>query len=106
MGTAGIRKKESAAALRDLNPTIAVEPRPGRLTAENGASMLRGVDLIVDCCDSHTTRHDISTTAVALDVPVVYGSVVQWEGVVTFLNCRSGPCYLCRFPVPQDNRYL
>ena len=103
MATVGAPKTESAAAaLRALNPAVAVETRTGRLTAATGPAMLRGVDLIVDCCDSHATRYDISATAVALGVPVVHGSVIRWEGVVTVLHHRGGPCYRCLFPVPPD----
>ena len=64
--------------------------------------MLRSVDLVVDRCDSHTTRYDISTTAVALGVPVVYDLIVRWEGVETVFSCRGGPCSRCLFPVQPE----
>ena len=99
MGTAGTQTTESAAAFRDPNPTITVEARPH--DRQQRASMLRGVDLVIDCYDSYTTRSDISTAAVALGVPVVYGSGIWWDGVVTVLNSRGGPCSCYLFPSPD-----
>src|SRR5690606_7763230 len=63
----GTPKVESAAArLRDLNPTIAVDPYPVPLTRHNALEILAGYDLILDGTDNFPTRYLLNDAAVML----------------------------------------
>lgn len=92
-------KAESAAqSVKLLNPTIEVTFSTERVSLENGAEIFKGCNVIVDCCDNHDTRYISSEIGVRLGIPVVTGSCVRWEGQVTVLNYKNGPCYRCLYP--------
>ncbi len=73
----------AAAALRSLRPTVTVVEHAVRLDASNARSLLDGYDLVVDGCDTFTTRYAVSDAAAALGLPVVWGSVLGWDGQVS-----------------------
>ena len=97
--TIGIPKAESAKKAAELlNPTITIISHVIRLDETNGKELLKECNLLMDCCDNHTTRYVISKLGVELGIPIVTGSVVRWEGHVTVLNYKGGPCYKCLYP--------
>jgi len=97
----GTPKVESAAArLRDLNPTIAVDPYPVPLTRHNALEILAGYDLILDGTDNFPTRYLLNDAAVMLGKRLVYGSVYRFEGQVSVFGAPDGPCYRCLLPEP------
>lgn len=80
----GRAKTESAAdALRALAPDVTVVAHRERLTRENAASILDGYHLVVDGSDTFETRYAVSEAAAALGLPVVWGSVLGWDGQVS-----------------------
>lgn len=97
----GRSKVASAAdAIAAIDPAVRVMGAEVQLTAENAAGLLRGFDLVVDGSDNFAARYAINDAAVSLGIPVVHGAVYRWEGQVTVLDPRSGPCYRCLFPQP------
>ncbi len=102
-GTADVgRPKLDAAArrLRDLNPHVAVEPHPARLTAANARALVAGHDVVVDGTDNFAARYAVNDACAALGVPNVYGSVHRFEGQVSVFAVPGGPCYRCLYPAP------
>lgn len=97
----GVPKAESAAAkLAFLNPEIVVDPYPARFEAANGALLVAGHDLVVDCSDSFETRYAVNAACCAAGVALVEGGAVGFTGLVmTILPGRSA-CYRCAFPEP------
>ncbi len=83
-GDVGTPKTASAAAsLRALgSPTRVVEHRV-RLTASNAEALLAGYDLVVDGCDTFATRYVVGDAAARLGLPVVWGTVLGWDGQVS-----------------------
>src|SRR5690606_10463048 len=80
----GRAKTDSAAdALRALAPDVTVVAHRERLTRENAASILDGYHLVVDGSDTFETRYAVSEAAAALGLPVVWGSVLGWDGQVS-----------------------
>ena len=97
--TVGVPKAESAKqAAEALNPNITIVSHVLRLTESNGKELLKECNVLMDCCDNHKTRYVISQLGVELGIPIVTGSVVRWEGHVTVLNYKNGPCYKCLYP--------
>ncbi|ELP87351.1 molybdopterin biosynthesis moeb protein, putative [Entamoeba invadens IP1] len=95
----GMLKSESAQkSAHLLNPNIEILQKSVRVDETNGVEIFQGCDVLVDCCDNHQTRYLISSVGVKLGIPVVTGSVVRWEGHVTVLNYKGGPCYKCLYP--------
>ena len=97
----GMLKVESAAVqIRALNPDVEVEPINDMLTTENVASLLNGVDLVIDGTDTFEARYALNDAAVKLGIPVVHAGVFRFEGQLTVLAPGRGPCYRCLHPTP------
>jgi molybdopterin/thiamine biosynthesis adenylyltransferase len=87
------------AAVAAINPHVAVRPYNRRLTPEIAEELFSDYDLIVDGCDSFSTREIVNRAAVATGKPVVAGAITQWEGQVTIYDPAGGaPCLACLFP--------
>lgn len=96
------RPKIEAAAerLRDINPHIAIEPHPLRLSSENALELFPEYDLVVDGTDNFPTRYLVNDACVLTGKPNVYGSIFRFEGQVSVFWGERGPCYRCLFPEP------
>jgi molybdopterin/thiamine biosynthesis adenylyltransferase/rhodanese-related sulfurtransferase len=101
----GRAKVASAAeALQALNPRVAVEQVPERLTAANVERILDGVDVVLDGGDNFPVRYLLNDACVKLGKPLVYGAVHRFEGQASVFDAgrQRGvlPCYRCLFPEP------
>ncbi len=97
----GRLKVESAReTLRALNPDVAVEPYPVRLSSDNALDVMSGYDVIVDGADNFPTRYLVNDASLHTRVPVVHGSVYRFEGQATAFTPYEGPCYRCVYEVP------
>ncbi|MEU4388052.1 HesA/MoeB/ThiF family protein [Promicromonospora sp. NPDC023805] len=70
-------------ALRGLAPEVEVIAHGERLTRDNAAAILGGYHLVVDGSDTYQTRYAVSEAAAALGLPVVWGTVLGWDGQVS-----------------------
>ncbi len=87
--------------LRALNPTIDVVAHDTALSSANAMDVLGGYEVVVDATDNFPVRYLVNDATQMLGVPLVYGSIYQWEGQATvFLPGRESPCYRCLFPQP------
>lgn len=87
------------AALKALNPYIAVRPYHRRLTTEIAAELLADYDLVLDGCDNFETRHLLNVACVVLGKPLISGAISQWEGQIGLFDpARGAPCLACVFP--------
>ena len=104
MGSLGRRKVDSAAArVSALNPDVAVEPVPARLTAETAPDLVAAYDIVVDGSDNFATRYLLNDVCFATRRPLVSAAMLRFEGQVsTFKPYLGGPhpCYRCAFPEP------
>ena len=88
----------AAEALRALNPLIDVQAMRYRVTAED-LDLLADYDLVLDGTDSFEDRAAINAACVAAGVPLIAGSISQWEGQLSSYDPASGgPCFACIFP--------
>lgn len=96
------RKKAELAAekLRLLNPEVEFIPLTLRLNAENAAEILQQYDLIIDGSDNFPTRYLVNDTCIALNKPLVFGSIYKFEGQVSVFNYQGGPDYRSIYPEP------
>ncbi|HEX4014412.1 MAG TPA: molybdopterin-synthase adenylyltransferase MoeB [Candidatus Cybelea sp.] len=90
----------AAARLRDLNPSIAVEPLPFALDGDNAREIVRQYDVVLDCTDRFATRYLISDACFFEKKVDVYASIFRFDGQLSVLCAQSGPCYRCLFPEP------
>lgn len=92
--------KATAARERLLafNPQIQITSHVTRLTASNARETMSPYDIIIDGTDNFATRFLINDACVMLNKPMVYGSVLRFEGQVSVFEASQGPCYRCLFP--------
>lgn len=97
----GRPKAEAAAeALGRLNPHVAVTPLTRRIGAKD-AELVAAHDLVLDGTDSFASRQAINAACVAAGVPLIAGSIAQWEGQLALYDpAHGGPCLACLFPQP------
>jgi adenylyltransferase/sulfurtransferase len=99
------REKVAVAAerLRDLNPHVAIEAVPDRVSSANVRSLVRNADVVLDGSDNFTTRYLVSDACVLEGTPYVYGSIYRFDGQVSVFHPPAGPCYRCLFPEPPPD---
>ena len=86
--------------LLEINPNIEITLYNERLTRDNALDILRDYDIIADGTDNFATRYLVNDACVMLGKPFVYGSILRFEGQVSFFDPRKGPCYRCLYPEP------
>jgi len=87
----------AGAAVARLNPEIRFAPVHERLTADNVAELLAGVDLVLDGSDNFATRLLVSDHCTRSRVPLVSAAVGQFQAQIgTFHGWEPDrPCYRC-----------
>ena len=97
----GQPKVDSAeTAIKAINPGVTVKKYAERLTSENVLDIITGYDVIVDGTDNFPTRYLLNDASLVAGIPVVHGSIYQFEGSVTVYKPYEGPCYRCQYPEP------
>lgn len=94
----GKPKAELAAArVRALNPGVDVSVVPMRVTRDNAAALLEGMDVVIDGSDNFATRLAVADAANAAHVPLVSAAIGQFHGQLgTFRGWEADkPCYRC-----------
>lgn len=99
----GVAKVAGASeAIAALNSHVVVDAHRERITNENAADLLVGVDLVLDGTDDFATRFAVTAACRALGVTLISGAVGRWTGQVSTFK-RGGPCYRCLVPdTPPD----
>lgn len=86
--------------LAALNPSVAVETHPFRVTPENATDLISGYDLVVSGVDNPETRYVLNDTCVSLGKPLVEAGVLGFRAFLMTVLPGRGPCYRCVFPEP------
>lgn len=92
-----------AAAIRALNPEVALEVIPRALDEQSMPALLSRVDLAVDATDNYPVRFALNRACIAARVPLVSAAAVRSEGqLAVFDPARGGPCYRCLYREAGD----
>ncbi|MES2454717.1 MAG: HesA/MoeB/ThiF family protein [Bacteroidota bacterium] len=86
--------------LKLLNPYVTFEAYPFKLIPENAGQLIGSYDLILDGSDNFPTRYLVNDTCVALGKPLVFGSILGFEGQISTFNYHGGPDYRQLYPEP------
>ena len=73
-----------------------------KLTSDKAAALIEPYDLVIDGSDNFSTRYLVNDTCVALDKPLVYGSILKFEGQIALFNHRGGKNLRDIFPEPPN----
>ena len=102
--TVGKNKVDSAEkTLSTLNPDVNVITHNTYLNKDNVIEIIKNYDVIVDGTDNFQTRYLINDASVKTGIPVVHGSIFQYEGQITVFDPKNGPTYRDIFPEPPQN---
>lgn len=102
-GARDVKRPKAASArdtIRNIDRNIEVITENQRLTAENALSVIDSFDLVIDCTDNYKARYLINDACVLLGIPLIFGAIYQYEGQVSVLGYKGGPCLRCLYPAP------
>lgn len=85
-----LKTSSAAAAVRALNPTVDVREVPEALTPLNVLQVLEGHDLVLDGTDNFPTRYLVSDACEILNLPLIWGSILAFDGQVAAFYGDSG----------------
>lgn len=88
--------------LESLNPLISITAFEEKLTSDNVTKIIQDFDVIVDGSDNFTTRYLVNDTCVALGKPLVYGSILGFEGQLAVFNHKGSKNLRDLFPEPPN----
>ena len=88
--------------LEFLNPHVRLTAYNDRLTTQNASKIFQNYDLIIDGSDNFETRYLVNDTCVAINKPLVFGSIYKFEGQVSVFNYNAGPNYRDLYPTAPD----
>ncbi|MEQ9913425.1 HesA/MoeB/ThiF family protein [Pectobacterium polaris] len=93
--------------LQALNPNSEAIAITERLSGEALRHAVSRVDLVLDCSDNMTTRHEVNTACFSAGKPLISGSAVGFSGqLAVFTPPYHTGCYACLYPdtsEPQRN---
>ncbi len=75
--------------VRAHNSTVQVAALSVQVTEANAEALIQDYDIIIDGSDNFETRYVVNDTCVALQKPLVYGSIFAFEGQVAVFNYRG-----------------
>jgi rhodanese-related sulfurtransferase len=93
----------AASRLQALNSEVEIRAVQARLDASNVLDLLVDYDIVVDGSDNFATKYLLNDAAVKLGKPVVYGSILGFEGQAAVFWSKHGPCYRCLYPEPPKS---
>ncbi|CAM3788172.1 HesA/MoeB/ThiF family protein [Flavobacterium cucumis] len=91
--------------LAELNPHIKIIPFDEKLAQNNCESIFESFDLIIDGSDNFDTRYLVNDTCVKMNKPLIYGSILKFEGQVAVFNHKGNKNLRDLFPElpsPED----
>jgi sulfur-carrier protein adenylyltransferase/sulfurtransferase len=97
----GLSKAKTAATkLKLLNPHVDFTAYQERFTTDNAIAICQDYELVIDCSDNFTTRYLVNDTCLNLNQPLIFGSILQFEGQVAVFNHQGSPSYRDLYPAP------
>lgn len=99
MSDIGRPKVDSAVdAVARLNPFIQATGIKVRLTPDNAIELFSDHDLVIDGTDNFATRYLSNDAAELTGTPLVWGTIMQFEGQVSVFDPNNGPMLRDLFP--------
>lgn len=89
-------------ALELLNPAVQYIVFDEELNAQNCNSILTNFDIIIDGSDNFSTRYLVNDTCVNINKPLVYGSILKFDGQIAVFNYNGSKNLRDLFPEPPN----
>lgn len=104
-GNEDVGKKKIDVAIAKLNamhPEVKIIPHDVMLDESNAETIFKNYDIVVDGCDNFLTRYIVNDACVKLNKPLVYGSILGFEGQVATFNYNGSKHLRNLFPEPPN----
>lgn len=92
----------AAEKLKKQNPHSNILIFNELLSETNAEKIISQFDIVVDGSDNFLTRYLVNDTCVKLNIPLVYGSILKFEGQVAVFNCKGSKNLRDVFPEPPN----
>jgi adenylyltransferase/sulfurtransferase len=98
------KKKAEVAKERALiqNPDVIIDIFDCALKEDNAEFILAQFDLVIDGCDNFLTRYTVNDACVELEKPLVYGSILGFQGQLAVFNHIGSKNLRHLFPEPPN----
>ena len=97
------KAKAAAKRLALTNPNTKWNIYPYEFDESNALEVAGEFDLLIDGTDNFKTRYLLNDVSIISDIPLIYGSILKYEGQVAVFNHQDGPSYRCLFPEPPEH---
>lgn len=104
-GNKDVGKKKTEVAkekILEMHPEVDVVTHDEMINLSNAESILSDYDIVVDGCDNFETRYVVNDACVKLNKPLVYGSILGFEGQVAIFNLNKSKNLRDLFPEPPN----
>lgn len=104
-GNNDVGKKKIEVAQQKINalhPEVTITKHDLMLNETNIESTLSGYDIVIDGCDNFLTRYIVNDACVKFNKPLVYGSILNFEGQVAVFNLNGSQNLRDLFPEPPN----
>jgi molybdopterin/thiamine biosynthesis adenylyltransferase len=99
----GKPKAETAVKkLKDMNPLVSFTVFNAMLTDQNAEGIIGEFDVIIDGSDNFLTRYLVNDLCVKLGKPLVYGTILDFQGQLAVFNYKGGKNLRDVFPEPPN----
>ncbi|HLC84012.1 MAG TPA: HesA/MoeB/ThiF family protein [Bacteroidia bacterium] len=92
----------AAEKLKKQNPHTNILVFDEMLSETNAEKIISHFDIVVDGSDNFLTRYLVNDTCVKLNLPLVYGSILKFEGQIAVFNYKGGKNLRDLFPEPPN----
>ena len=93
----------AAAKLTTINPHVKYVVYNERLQQSNAIEIINQFDIVVDGSDNFLTRYLVNDICVQLNKPLVFGSILNFEGQLAVFNYQGSKNLRDIYPEPPEN---
>lgn len=104
-GTADIGHEKAIAAaakIKELNFNIKCLVFNEKLIGANAVGIISQFDIVVDGSDNFATRYLVNDTCVHLGIPLVYGTILKFQGQLAVFNYKGSKNLRDIYPEPPN----
>ena len=92
----------AAEKIKQSNPNINCVVFDEKLTIENAAGIISQFDIVIDGSDNFATRYLVNDTCVKVGKPLVYGTILKFDGQVAVFNFNGSKNLRDIYPEPPN----
>ena len=92
----------AAKKLQRFNPNVECIVFEELLQEDNAQSIIKQFDIVVDGSDNFLTRYLVNDVCVQVNKPLVYGSILKFEGQLAVFNYKGGKNLRDIYPEPPN----